>query len=86
MVSNPLFLPFNFYNALFGNLGVVCLDFGLCLQALRIFVFTWLLIWTVDLCDLGLHIIGYRYWAYLNLFDFADWVFLSVWTGVLALC
>lgn len=31
---------------------------------------TWLLIWTANLCDLGLHIIGYCYWTYLNLFDF----------------
>ena len=32
--------------------------------------FTWLLIWAADLCDFDLHIIGYYYWAYLNLFDF----------------
>ena len=31
---------------------------------------TWLLIWAANLCDLGLHIIGYCYWAYLNLFYF----------------
>ena len=36
MVINPLFLPFDFYSALFGDLGVVCLGFGSCLQALRI--------------------------------------------------
>ena len=36
MVSNPFFLPFDFYSALFGDLGFVYLGFGLCLRALKI--------------------------------------------------
>ena len=81
--GNPFFFPFDFYSALFGDLGFVCLGFGLCLWSLRI---------------LGLH--GYWFglqicviWAYilLDIVIGLIWislifVFLGVWTGVLALC
>ena len=39
---------------------------------------TWLLIWVANLCDLGLHIIIYCYWAYLNFFDFSLGFFFVV--------
>ena len=81
--GNPFFLPFDFYNALFGDLGFVCLGFGLCLWALRMlglhgcwFGLQICVIWAYILLDI---VIGLIWISFI-------FVFLGVWTGVLALC
>ena len=78
MVSNPFFLHFDFYSALFGDLGFVCWALDCVYRLWRCWA-CMVLIWTANLFDLGLHIywilnwawiIGCYCWGYLNFFDF----------------
>ena len=85
MVSNPFIFPFDFYSALFEDLCVICLSFGLCLRALKIlslhgcwFGLQICVISTYILLDIVIGLI----WIYLI---FVYWDFLSVWMDVLAL-